>query len=174
MMKGIMANKAKPKWDIPSRGRHCFKGQEPLLPGMTYYSLLLVDEAGTYQRKDYCVSCWQEEFMGKEAPTTYWKATVAKRKDKKLNNQELGERALELLQATLNDPEAKEDAFVLGLYLHRIRTIAPRQEVQMDGVDCTLYEVLETGEMLCVPKESLSVAQISEAQSRLTAKLNED
>lgn len=170
-----MAPKIKPKWDIPTRSRVCCKGQEVLQPDTVYYSLLSSDDSGIYQRKDYCPSCWQAELAEREVSSTYWKATVPKRKDKKLNSQEMGDGALQLLHKALSDhePQSKEEAFVLGLYLHRIKMLAPRQEMQIEGEECTLYEVLETSEMLCVPKVPLSAIEISNLQMRISSKLND-
>lgn len=167
--------KNKPKWEIPSRSRSCSKGQEPLEPEAPYYALLTTDEAGFYHRSDFCVTCWQKEVeMGAlPANSVHWRALVPKRQSKKLDFAEFGERALSLLRevAQENDRQSQEEAFALGLYLQRFKMIAVRQEIQRGAIDYTLYEVLENGEILTVPRIKLATAEIARLQASLTEKL---
>lgn len=172
-----MATKLKPKWDIPTRSRLCCEGQEPLLPEALYYSLLTADENGAYVRRDFCILCWERLLKQGtlSASSTHWKATVPKRQSKKPTNEEFGARALELLKqmTETEDRPSQEEAFVLGLYLHRLRILAPRQEMKREGVDCTLYEVLETSEIITVPRLTLSMQETAQLQERIAKKLND-
>ncbi len=173
-----MTSKVKPKWEIPSRGRTCCKGEESLQQDTIYYTLLSIDEATGYQRRDYCAKCWQEEVEAKAIPiqSVHWKATIPKRQSKKVDYAEFGEKALLLLREVVerSERQSQEEAFVLGLYLQRLKLIAARQELQREGVNYTVYEVVETAEMVMVPRVTLTAAEISHLQVSLTQKLSSE
>ncbi len=167
---GAMAIKSKPKWEIPSRARTCSKGLESLSPDSSYYSLLIQDAEGAYERRDYCLTCWQNELSSGNIPTksTHWKALVPPRNIKP-TSKDRAERALDLLRETLisDYPNSQAEAFLLGLFLQRMRIAAARQEIQREGVECILYEVLETGEVITVPKVSLSDFNVADLEKKL-------
>ncbi len=98
---------------------------------------------------------------------------VPSRNPKVNDPRERGERALLLLRESLTAGEDAE-AFVLGLYLQRLRLSAARQEIVREGVEFTLYEVLETGEMITVPKVILSHIEVIDVQKRISKRLNDE
>ncbi len=84
------------KWgfliDIPRRSSVCFKAQEPLNPGVEYYSVLTKGEEEKYSREDYCLACWemvrQDKLSGQLH--THWKAKVATKKEPIFYDRESG------------------------------------------------------------------------------------
>jgi hypothetical protein len=160
--------------EIPKRASRCFKGGEVLNQGESYYSaLILNDHEQSYHRQDYCLLCWESNHSKIEGMVSSWKSVVPVKKGESELPKRRDERALYLLKEALSNqesPEAKEEAFVLSLYLARRRLIALRQELKRGAAPFSLYEVSETEEMLCVPKISLSDLRIEKVQQELSRK----
>lgn len=160
---------------IPRRASHCAGNGELLTPGMDYYSMLCNSEhEGGFHRYDYCPECWKQ--VDKEGSISSWKSTVPKRKDLLEQPKQRDARALCLLKEALEhseDPQAREEAFILALYLQRRRRLVVRQEItDASGQVSTLYEAPESEEMFCVPKLPLSALQIASLQTSLAAKFS--
>lgn len=170
-----MSNKASFQISIPKRASCCAQGQEPLSSGMDYYSILKEGpEEGSYLRYDYCPACWPavQKQQDKEIRSS-WKAHIPSKKELSDLPKQRDARALHLLKEIIarQDSQAEAEAFVLALYLARRRKIVLRQEVALEkGKRASLYEVLETEEMLCIPKLSLSELQIDSVQQELAKK----
>jgi hypothetical protein len=162
--------------EIPKRAAACHKGGETLEPGQEYFSLLAEGEVqGTYLRNDFCRACW--DAMGNTPQTIHgagsWRSTVPQGKMASDLPKKKDDRALFLLKEALNHqtPENIPEAFVLSLYLARRRLLAMRHEmIQPQRGAFSIYEVLETEEMLCVPKLSLSELQVEKLQLELAKK----
>ena len=67
--------------------------------------------------------------------------------------------------------EEKEEAVVLALYLNRKKLLAVRKETSLKEKGFSLYEHLENGEALLVPKLDLFSLSIPAVQERLKKKL---
>lgn len=160
--------------EIPKRSQICAKGNEPLSPGMEYYSVLVEDDEKEMVRHDYCSSCW-DKFVQKEVnkQATHWKSKVPTKKEETALPKQRDERAMILLKhgLTKDSVDAQAEAFVLALYLARKRIINLRQELaQEDGSLISLYEVADTEEMLIVKKLKLSQLQTEKIQQDLAKK----
>lgn len=149
---------------IPRRQSICNRGGELFQPGMEFFSHLYEGEKGEWVRKDFCLACHEKtvDTVG------FWKGKVPHPKEKKLP-VERNARALALLRIAL-ESGAEEDAFVLGLFLARARLIVARQEVE----GRILYEILETEEMVAVPRLALSTLEIATIQTRLAQQFAAD
>ncbi len=162
-------------FEIPRRAPACALGKEPFTAGMEYYSTLETLQDSGLERKDYCVSCWDnaahKELLNKSL--SHWKSKVQGKKDEHPLPQDRTERALELLRRALANVEetSHEEAFVLALYLARRRKLYLRQELQQaNGEWISLYEVAATEEMLAVKKIALSSLQTEKVQTSLAHK----
>lgn len=153
--------------EIPKRGKICCLGGEELTPEMEYYSLLREDAKGKWTRQDFCPSCWEKKKEEGQPQDSYWKAKVQKEKEKVVLDR--NEQILELLREALGKRTAEDlqEAFILALYLFRNRKLALRAQEE----NWMLYEVVETEEMLRVPKVDTSALHIEKIQETLTAKL---
>lgn len=162
--------------DIPRRAACCARGQEEFLPGMEFYSVLDEgDEKGQFQRFDYCPLCWSQLDVHAQHPKliSYWKSKVPAKKLADDLPKQRDARVLALLKAAVQHGQAGHDeAFVLALYLARRRLIVLRQELTLpEGGAASLYEVVESEEMLCVPRMPLSELQVEKIQQSLAAQL---
>lgn len=160
--------------EIPKRSGCCKQNGEPFLPGQHYYSVLTREEGEetAYVRHDYCDSCWQQI---KSKHGISWNSMVPIKKQESELPKRRDERALYLLKETLRDLEregASAEAFVLALYLARRRLIVWRQEYERKGKPpISIYEVMESEEMLGVPKIALSELHIEHTRQQLAQKL---
>jgi len=158
--------------EIPKRAPCCTKNGEPLLQGCHYYSVLTRgEEEGTYLRQDYCEPCWQQMELRHGSS---WRSIVPPTKSVSELPKQRDERALYLLKETLRDLDrsgAVAEAFVLALYLARRRRIVLRQEMAREGkLPLSIYEVIETEEMIGVPKMVLAELDVEKVQQELAVK----
>ncbi|KIC76612.1 hypothetical protein DB41_FI00220 [Neochlamydia sp. TUME1] len=165
------------KIEIPKRAAHCMHGNEPLIPEMEFYSILLFQEE-EYQRKDFCLACW-EKFAKEDFSTTAktaWKAKVVSKKEKEeISFKTRDEKAFYLLKNLLQSPSEEEwaEAFILALYLARRKIIYLRQELpQENGSVVAIYEVAATEEMWAVKRKPLSSSDIKALQVKIAEKLS--
>lgn len=163
---------------IPKRSMTCSTCLKPFSPGTDYYSLLSEDENEEKSRADFCPECWHQKSdqMNLKRDAKYWKSKVPLKKLGPVLPEEKNTHIFECLKKSLEDDsqEAKEDAFVLALYLARRRLISLRKEVkEEDGSILQLYEDLETEEMLSIHKIHLAKEQIETVQERIAKKVNE-
>ena len=165
--------------EIPKRDSQCSLGGELMAPGLEYYSALKINEGQeSYKRLDYCVPCFerlQKENKRGSYIGSFWKSTVPKKQALSELPKKKDDQALLLLKEALSSSEdlAEEEAFLLSLYLARRRKITYRQELLRFGKIFSLYEVVETEEMLAIPKIDLSLLEIKTLQIKLAKKFNE-
>jgi len=161
--------------EIPRRANVCITGGEPLVSGSECYSILLEGaEEGTYERRDYCAACGaqQTKLHALSSVVSQWKSIIPVQKVVSDLPKQREVQALELLKETLqlNEDGAQSEAFVLALYLTRRRKIILRQEIKRESKKFLLYEIAESGDMLCVPKIALSELQVEAVQEKLAKK----
>ncbi|MFA6915306.1 MAG: hypothetical protein WC222_02835 [Parachlamydiales bacterium] len=139
---------------IPRRNARCVGCHQLFNPEQTYYSSILEQLDGTVTRQDHCTAC---RTSGAECDVA-WQGKIPPSATAFVNEAARCEKALELLRTFTQseDPEEKNQAFVLALYLERRKQIVLRKEIwEGTKVATLLYEYLETGEMLHVPKVAL-------------------
>ena len=149
--------------EIPKRGSHCSSCNSLLEPETEYGSV--ITSADGMVRKDYCSSCCEQT----EGGLAHWRGVVPKRMKEEPLPKDREERALVLLKRMLGDEEASHaEAFVLALYLHRKKMLHLRQEMTRDeGQVYFLYEVVDTEEMLAVPKVKISSSEVDQLQKKV-------
>lgn len=161
--------------EIPKRGRHCALGQEELASGMEILSALKDGVDGIYERRDFCLSCWETlsaQNANKEF-STVWRSKIPSKRDVSDLPKQRDARAMVLLKSALQADEQlyREEAFVLSLYLARKRLIFFRQAMTLDdGQKANLYECAESEEMLCIRQIALSKLEVDRIQQELAAK----
>lgn len=139
---------------IPRRNVRCSGCQQLFNPEQNYCSSILEQVDGAIIRQDHCMDCKPE----KTTCDVAWQGKIPSSATSLVNEAARCEKALELLRNFTHseDPEEKNQAFVLALYLERRKQIVLRKEIwEGTKVATLLYEYLETGEMLHVPKVAL-------------------
>lgn len=159
--------------EIPRRGNVCARGNEPLTPGMEYFSVLVEDPELGLKRVDYCPACWSVAKNEVKA-RSQWKAKVLFKKEEAPIHLNRDERIMYLFKESMkaDTPESHAETFVLALFLARRRLMYLRQEVkQDDGTIVQIYEDAATEEMYTIRKVDLSQLQISTIQLEVAKKL---
>lgn len=98
---------------VPTRSRRCSKCDAVFKPGSAYSSLLTEEE----ERLDCCPDCKEEM----ESGIARWEGKIPPTKEK-VDPKTKAERALVELKRCIQQGESKQ-AYVLGLYLQRLRYI---------------------------------------------------
>lgn len=156
---------------IPRRSRHCMACKETLCPGAEYTSVLTEDDKkGALQRHDFCFRCWDDERI--EQLKSIWKAVVPEKKSAAKDPEGHYDEVLDLMRDEMekDTEQSKGYAFVLALYLTRKRQIALRQEIDFEGQQAYIYEVLNTEEILCVKNMTLTLDRLQGIQETLIDK----
>lgn len=162
--------------EIPKRAQTCCKCQTPFKGGEEYQTALFEGAQDVpFERCDFCLPCFQKNVKenADSLPLSTWKSVVPMKKEESPLPKQKDDRAMYLLKEALakNDEQSIEEAFILALYLARKRILAMRQEVPLENQRKGLvYEVLETEEMLCVPKVPLNELAIEKVQEELAKK----
>ncbi len=150
---------------IPKRGTRCCLCSVVFGPGSLYHSTLKEEERGVIQRQDFCPLCWNPH---DHAGSLFWQGKTPRSAAVIVNDAERCARALELLRqyASSNDVLERSQAYVLALYLERRKHAAMRKELwEGTHLAALLYEVLESGEMIAVPRvpsDQLDIAKVQE------------
>lgn len=170
-----MQGRSSSQFKIPRRSLRCFHGNEPLEPGVEYYSLLLEgDEPGVYSRQDLCHACWQR--MSKEKindSKAYWKAIVPKKVQPSELPKQRDIRAWHLFKEALDkeDPQTLIETFVLSLYLARKKKLIFRKAITLENLQpAFLYEAADTEEIFCIRQFTLAEEKIAQVQADLAQK----
>lgn len=167
-----MSHKNRPPWEIPQRSKYCKRCEKALLAGMEIYSDLTLESGGEYARRDFCAQCWAPDQQSGQQ--TYWRSLLPVKEVRADPAAMSRERMLlEWLYESLasGEEQADREAFLLALYLARLRSLVRRQEVRAEGVVSTLYEVASTGEALLVPHVKLNVAEMDHLQSMIAERI---
>jgi hypothetical protein len=167
-----MAIKAAFQIDIPKRATTCAHSGKEFEPGSNYHSVVF-EEGDAYGREDYSQESWNAG--AKEAATCrthiHWIGRVPQKKPKsRFEDVSRTQAAMTVLREALSAGR-HDEAFILGLYLHRKRQIFPRKKMPRDGLMVQLYEVAKTEEILAIPVVSLSTLQVNQIQLAVAAKL---
>ena len=155
--------------DIPKRNVLCHHGEERLLPGMEYYSLITDDENAKIIRRDYCLACWQAVAINQDISNShgYWQSKIEPKCEIKI----VQSKTLRAL-ALLNQEDRNEgELFVLSLFLARARQLILRKEIVQAGIKYYLFERSHQDEFLTIKKVELTSDEIRLLQQVLSEKL---
>jgi len=128
------------------------------------------------QRCDYCSECWQKtqsnaEVEKKTTPYT-WKVRIAKKIKEQNLHASKEAKALAYLKDIVGCHDKAAEQFCLALFLMRKKLIQLRKEIDIDSITYNQFEVLETGEMLIIPKIPLSKLDSHSVQTEIAMQLS--
>lgn len=148
--------------EIPKRSPLCCHCQTPLIRGMELLSVLL-EEAPF--RADYCTECLEN------APknTPRWRSHVPQKIKSPYSGLKRDERALALFRDLIKEPADRwGEIFILSQYLEREKIIVLRQDgVSMQGIPLSIYEIVETEEMVKIPRLDPKALPLEQIQATL-------
>lgn len=156
--------------NIPRRQLVCSKGGERLQGDIDCYSLLLEEGAQNIVRRDFCAVCWFAENITAHKVLVHWKVRLP---PISIVPTERPQRALNLWKKYVRStPMPEPEAYVLALYLCRMRYLALRREFEQEGVMWGLYEVLESGEVFTIKQVPLAALEVHQLQATLATHLH--
>lgn len=162
-------------FDVKRGGRKCCLSDEPLAPGVTFYSALVETDSGL-QRNDYSASAWANESLadtvGKpDGIIGWWKQQVPQ-----VDNGKVYWAPDEILIAyfeSLYSNEETETAWVMALLLLQKRLLTriadSDEDVQKIALKCK-----KNGEHYELQEPDLTDEQIADIQDRLAENLFSD
>lgn len=156
---------------LPGRSGSCTGHGEELPCGKEIISVLVPVKDEEYERRDFCLECW--EATGKEAygRHPFWKAVVPEKEKKAQKPLSTDACALQLLQNKLSEAteESQKAAYVIALYLERREKLIKRQERR--GV--YFFELPDTEEIFKVERKSLLSSELIGIEKELSRRLQE-
>ncbi len=156
-------------WENMSRLGKCCACEKALVENESYFGTLF-DSAEGFDRRDYCVDCWNGDEGAHSDAFSFWQAKMPVREAKKklfVDNMVLKQIFRRL--ATSDDEEKKPFTFVLALILMRKRLVR-YVETERQGDD-ELWIVRITGED---EKHRIYNPQLAEEEvARVQEQLNE-
>lgn len=159
------------KIEIPKRARFCTCCSAPFEPKCPYFSSISKGEED-YLREDYCEGCWKK--TSADALLAFWRGRVPPKKQDPDLPKDKEERAMHLLKEALcqDNENQKILAFYLALYLQRQKMLTLRKELQEEsGRRIYLFEVIETEEMLAVPRAAVTKGALTSVQKEIASLL---
>jgi hypothetical protein len=129
-------------YQIQNSTRRCAITGKELQPGERYYSVLL-DEAGTFTRKDYSLDAWQGP---PEGAFSFWQGRLAAgaAPRRPVIDDELLVDCFQRLQGE-DDPNKRSFRFVLALLLMRRRRFKLEETRQEGGGEVLVLRCARTG-----------------------------
>jgi len=152
--------------EIPKRSIVCCGCQIALNRGMEIVSVLMEDAP---YRADYCIQCCGA--APKEMPR--WRSRIPQRVKSLYADLKREERAFALFRDLLKEPANRwGEIFILAQYLEREKVLVLRQDrVSMQGIPVSIYEIIETEEMVKVPRLDPKMLPLAEIQASLAGQL---
>jgi hypothetical protein len=129
-------------------------------------------EEGT--RCDYCCTCWQleESHTHTESSPYIWKTRIPKKDPGQPAYLRKETKALAYLKEIIGCENKSQEQYFLSLYLMRKKILNLKKEIDNQDQPYHLFEVVETGEMLPIPKIPLSQLDSKEVQKELATRLS--
>ncbi|QEG38781.1 hypothetical protein UC8_07390 [Roseimaritima ulvae] len=139
--------------------RRCYAENRPLEPGETFYSVVLPDDEGELQRRDYSARAWSEP---PEGALGWWKGRIPEAGKQKLvlaPNPVL----VDILRQLAASQERAELAYLLALLLMRRRVVRPVDDAESPALGAPAEEPAEAepGEQDPQPQAVLTVEVLS-------------
>ncbi len=159
------------EWDnVVKRTGGCSKCQKGFAE-QELYNATLVEAAEGFERRDFCQTCWTEDFR-KEA-FSFWQARVPKKEEKKKLFVDDAVLVDFFRRLTESEDEAKGGfCFVLALILMRKRILKYVTTVQRpEGQEFWMMKISGEEKEYKVPNPHLDDQQIEQIRSELTGVL---
>ena len=159
-------------YQIPRRNKNCSGNQEPLTTGSVVYSFIMETNEGLFKRMDFCEACWKSYLNTRQdiSRLNYWRYIQQAVKE----NPKTGrtQATLNLLQEMLDEEvKAKDEIYVLTLFLQHARKLILRHEFEREGVKWGVFEIVDKDEFLTIEIIHVDHLQITPLQNSLAHKI---
>lgn len=159
---------------LPRRSRCCSEDGKAFEPGEVVYSVLVLDEGEeNYRRLDYSEKHGESKIEAwSAAGLTYWKGRTPSGVQPRFSSDTSRVERAEILFREALASDSAAEAFVLCLYLQRLKRLSFRRELmrKKGNYRLSVYEFL-SGETVLVPRLELSPEEVLRVQEVLALKL---
>ena len=162
------------EWNIRPRGGLCAACGKRFETGDECVSALFsVPETG-FERRDYCVGCWESRTDG-GTPLGQWQGNYAPPRSEQAKREPIAhETAEDLLRRLIDigDPANTNVIYILAVMLERKKQLVERSAVPVEGGIMRFYEQKATGDTFQILDPQISLDAIGEVQRQIVEMLD--
>jgi hypothetical protein len=161
------------EWNIKPRGGLCAACGRSFEAGEECVSALFSVPDTGFERRDYCVGCWESRTDG-GTPLGQWQGSYAPRADQSKREPIAHETAEDLLRRLIDigDPANTNVIYILAVMLERKKQLVERSAVPVEGGIMRFYEQKATGDTFQILDPQISLDAIGEVQRQIVEMLD--
>lgn len=155
------------EFDFKRPTRHCCVSDQPIRPGQEYYTALRENELGELERSDWsvpawtgpppgCIAWWKSRIPSLDQGRVYWAPHDVLRS---------------VFQYFLEQPNAMDSAFVMGLLLLRKRLVQLRETIHREGENWLVLFDPKSENIIELREVELEASRAAAIQAELAEKL---
>ena len=157
------------EWNIRPRGGTCAVCGKPFEAGVECVSALFNAPDAGFERRDYCVGCWDKRPDGGE-PFSQWQGAYAPPRSEQARKEPIAhETAEDLLRRLIDigDPANVNVVYILAVMLERKKQLIERSAVPVEGGIMRYYEHKASGDTFQILDPQISLDAIGDVQRQI-------
>ncbi len=157
------------EWNIRPRGGTCAVCGKPFEAGAECVSALFNAPDAGFERRDYCVGCWDKRPDGGE-PFSQWQGAYAPPRSEQARKEPIAhETAEDLLRRLIDigDPANVNVVYILAVMLERKKQLIERSAVPVEGGIMRFYEHKASGDTFQILDPQISLDAIGDVQRQI-------
>ena len=157
------------EWNIKPRGGACAVCGKAFEAGEECVSALFNAPDAGFERRDYCVGCWDKRPDG-DAPFSQWQGAYAPPRGEQARKEPIAhETAEDLLRRLIDigDPANVNVVYILAVMLERKKQLIERSAVPVEGGIMRFYEHKASGDTFQILDPQISLDAIGDVQRQI-------
>ena len=157
------------EWNIKPRGGACAVCGKAFEAGEECVSALFNAPDAGFERRDYCVGCWDNRPDG-DAPFSQWQGAYAPPRGEQARKEPIAhETAEDLLRRLIDigDPANVNVVYILAVMLERKKQLIERSAVPVEGGIMRFYEHKASGDTFQILDPQISLDAIGDVQRQI-------
>ena len=157
------------EWNIKPRGGACAVCGRAFEAGEECVSALFNASDAGFERRDYCVGCWDKRPDG-DAPFSQWQGAYAPPRGEQARKEPIAhETAEDLLRRLIDigDPANVNVVYILAVMLERKKQLIERSAVPVEGGIMRFYEHKASGDTFQILDPQISLDAIGDVQRQI-------
>ena len=157
------------EWNIKPRGGACAVCGKAFEAGEECVSALFNAPDAGFERRDYCVGCWDKR-PDDDAPFSQWQGAYAPPRGEQAKKEPIAhETAEDLLRRLIDigDPANVNVVYILAVMLERKKQLIERSAVPVEGGIMRFYEHKASGDTFQILDPQISLDAIGDVQRQI-------
>ncbi len=157
------------EWNIKPRSGACAVCGKPFEAGEECVSALFNAPDAGFERRDYCVGCWDKRPDGEE-PFSQWQGAYAPPRGEQARKEPIAhETAEDLLRRLIDigDPANVNVVYILAVMLERKKQLVERSAMPVEGGIMRFYEHKASGDTFQILDPQISLDAIGDVQRQI-------